>query len=106
MSSFQICQRLAVTNGTDAYTQPFPMDGNAFRIGVFIYNLTATSLTATPQGSCDNQNWHDLTAASSLGLGHNTFSQGSITDAMVRLKLTVVGTGVIILGADAWTSQQ
>jgi len=107
MGSFQIFQRLAVVNGVDAYSQPFPMqNANAFRIGTLVYSNSATSLSLTPEGSVDGQNWHDLTAATGLTVGYSTFTQSSITDAMVRLRASVVGTGVIILASEAWTSQQ
>lgn len=107
MAYAQIFTKLSVVNGTDAYSQPFAMgDDNAYRFGVTVYNNTATSLTATPQGSVDGQNWTDLTAQSSIGLGYTTWAATGVSYAMVRLKLAVVGTGTIVLAGDVYTSKQ
>lgn len=103
----QLATKVSVVNGTNQYSQPFSMAGaNAYRFSVTVFNNTATSLTATPQGSVDGQNWTDLTAQSSIGLGYTTWSATAVTYAMVRLQYAVVGTGTIVLAADVFTSQQ
>jgi hypothetical protein len=103
-----VCSKLSVVNGTSAYSQPISMAGtNAFRFGVTVFNLGgASGITLTPQGSVDGENWDNLTSSSSLGLGYNSFTQSQITYAMVRLKMTVDGTGTVILAADCQTSHQ
>ncbi|MEK7468813.1 MAG: hypothetical protein AAB074_15665 [Planctomycetota bacterium] len=107
MAYAKLFTNLSVVNGVSQYSQPFSMAGNnAFRFGVTVFSNSATSLTCTPQGSIDGQNWRDLTAATGLVVGWASFTQGSITDLMVRLVCTVVGTGTIVLAADVYTSQQ
>ncbi len=103
-----VCSKLAVVNGVSQYSQPINMAGaNAFRFGVTVLNLGgATGITLTPQGSVDGQNWDNLTASSSLGLGYNSFTQSQITHAMVRVVFTVNGTGTVILAVDCHTSHQ
>ena len=80
---------------------------NAARFGVTVFNIgVATGVTITPEGSNDNQNWDPYTASGTLVLGYSTLQTLVISHAMVRLKVTVVGTGTVVLAADAWTSQQ
>lgn len=103
----QLATKLAVVNGQNQYSQPVSMAGaNAYRFSIIVFNNTATSLTATPQGSNDGQNWSDLTAQSSIGLGYTTWAATQISHAMVRLQYAVVGTGTIVLASDVYTSQQ
>jgi hypothetical protein len=108
MAYAQLATKLAVTNGTDAYLQPFSMAGsNAARFGVTVFTIgAATGVAITPQGSNDGQNWDPYTASGTLVVGYSNLQTLVISHAMVRLKVAVVGTGTVVLAADAWTSQQ
>lgn len=102
-------KRLAVTNGTDAFCSAVSMAGaNAARVGIMVYNMGgASGITVTAQGSSDLCNWHDLSNSGSIGLGASTFVNTAVSDAYIRLKVSVTtGSGTAILSADIYTSAQ
>ncbi|MBI2923409.1 MAG: hypothetical protein HYY18_20315 [Planctomycetes bacterium] len=102
--------RLVVATGTDALSPAVPTAGsNAARSQVIlISHVSLTGLTATMQGSNDLQNWRDLSTTGSLtAIGGTSFANTAITDAYLRMKISITGTNAIgIVMADGNLSQQ
>ncbi len=104
----QLATKLSVVNGADAYSEAVPMGGdNAVQLDATLFANTATSLTIVIQGGSDQQNWSDLTTNAGLGLGYSAPAKTTgVGHGFIRLKYTVVGTGVIVLAAGVNTSLQ
>lgn len=100
--------KLAVVDGKDEFSPAVSMDGNnSVQVEATIFNLTATSLTIEVQGSNDQTNWSPLTTNLGLVLGYSAPNKTtSIGFAHVRLRYSVVGTGVVIVAAGVNTSFQ
>jgi hypothetical protein len=75
---------------------------------VLISHVSLTGLTVTMQASNDLQNWRDLSTTGSLtAIGQSSFANTAITDAYIRLKLSITGSSATgIISADIYTSQQ
>lgn len=101
-------EHIAVVNGVDGYSPATSMDGaNAVQVTAVVANNTATSLTVEVQGSSDLNNWTVITTNTGLGLGYNAPAKSTgIGWAYVRLRYSVVGTGVIVFAAGINTSNQ
>ncbi len=104
----KMVENMAVTNGTDGLSPAANLDGNAVQLTATIANLGgATSLTIVLEGSLDLNNWSTVATYSSLGYGFNAPAKTTgIAFAFVRLKLTVVGSGTVIVSAVINTSMQ
>lgn len=98
----QLASRLAVTNGTDAFSPAVSMDGNnAVQLEATIFALGgATSLTIVIEGSNDLQNWQTLTSNAGLVYGYSAPSKTTgVGFSYARLKYSTVGAGTIIVAA-------
>lgn len=104
----QAASRQSVTNGVDQFSPAMPMSGsNTVRASVTVYNLGgATSLTVTFQSSSDLQNWMSETSDTGFVVGTAFTAARAISNAYVRLKFAVVGTGTLVCAVDVYSSQQ
>lgn len=105
-----LAARLAVTNGTDNFSQAVSMNGgNAVQIDGICFNLGgATSFTLELQGSNDGSNWTVITTNAGLVLGYAAPTKSTgIGFALVRLRYSVsAGSGTIIISAGVNVSHQ
>ncbi|MEK7470141.1 MAG: hypothetical protein AAB074_22455 [Planctomycetota bacterium] len=95
-----LAQRLACTNGTDNFSSPVQMNGNAVQIDSVCFNLGgSTSYTLELQGSNDGANFSVITTNAGLVLGLSTPTKSTgIGFAMVRMRVSVsAGSGTIII---------
>lgn len=101
----QLADHLVVVNGVDQVSQPFEMgDMNTVRGQITVIGNTATSLTVNIQGSNDLQNWNDSTADTGFVFGTAPTANRAISYTYARMKFIVVGTGTILVNANANTS--
>ncbi|MCE9583255.1 MAG: hypothetical protein K8T20_12260 [Planctomycetes bacterium] len=88
---------LTTANSPD-FSQPFPMDGNAFQLGVQIVNLAtgATGILIDTLGSNDLNTWSPAfgTQYAINGVGPNfPAARTAVAFKWVRLKISCVGAG-------------
>ena len=102
--------RLAVTNGTDNFSNAIGMGGgNAVQVDAVCFNLGgATSYTIEVQGSNDGANWSVVTANSGLVLGYSAPTKSTgVGFSMIRYRYSVsAGAGTIIIYAGCNISHQ
>lgn len=100
MAYHQLASRLCVTNGTDNFSSPVAMTGNAVQIEATCFNLGgATSYTLELQGSNDGSNFSVITSHAGLVQGYSAPTKSTgIGFAMVRMRISVsAGSGTVIL---------
>ena len=105
---YTLASKLAVVNGTDAFSAAVPMGGdNALQLSVTVFANTATSITVVIEVSNDGENWSLLVSYAGLVLGYAAPNLStSVGFKLARLHYTVVGAGTVILAADLNTSFQ
>ncbi|NUN51015.1 MAG: hypothetical protein HUU15_19590 [Candidatus Brocadiae bacterium] len=103
-----LATKLSVVNSVDQFSPAVPMDcANAVQLEVTIFNLTATSLTVEIQGSNDMQNWSVVTTNTGLVVGYSAPTKSTgVGFRYVRLRYSIVGTGLAIVAAGVNTSAQ
>ncbi len=105
-----LCARLAVTNGTDNFSQAVSVgSGNAAQLDAVCFNLGgATSYTLEIQGSNDGSNWSVITTNAGLVLGYSAPTKSTgIGFSQVRVRYSVsAGAGTIIISCGINISHQ
>ncbi|MBK8099745.1 MAG: hypothetical protein IPK26_21790 [Planctomycetes bacterium] len=109
MAVTMVADSLVLKDTNPSFSQAVSMDGaNTVQPQIVLTVCTATSLTLGLEGSNDLANWSTISTSwtgYTLGVPNpQPAHQGNIAWQYVRLKFTLVGSGVIILNANVATA--